>query len=63
MERLPCSCVGRCQGPVFHASEAHRIEGEIGRLGQEFSADGPVRWILGERVREERERARRGGDK
>ena len=50
-----CASIGQTR---YHGGEVVRIKRELDELGAEFSADGPVRWILRERVKQERRRVR-----
>jgi|GEM_PF-4857225 len=42
---------------AYHFGEAQRIQGELDKLGVEFSAGGPVRTILQRRIHQEYQRA------
>lgn len=41
----------------YHATEARRIESELSRLSPTFSKDGIVRYVLNQRIVQERRRA------
>lgn len=53
---LECGCSARCRGADYHMREAGRIQRNLDRLGPEFAPDGPVRWILLERIKQEKSR-------
>jgi len=42
---------------AYHLAEAERIQAVLDGLGPEFAEDGIVKWVLTERVKQERERA------
>lgn len=42
---------------AYHLSESKRIQGELDRLGPEFTEDGIVKTILRDRVTQEKELA------
>lgn len=44
--------------PDNHLMEAIRLQEEIDKLGPEFAEDGPVRFVLRERIKGELERSR-----
>lgn len=61
IRKLPpirCVCSACWGNPEVHAEAARRIELELARLGPEFEANGIVRTVLRERLRDER---RKGG--
>lgn len=41
----------------YHANEASRIESELSRLSPKFAKDGIVRFVLRERIDQEKRRA------
>lgn len=41
----------------YHLKESARIQQELDSLGPEFSEDGPVRWVLQQRINQEKNRA------